>query len=63
MSWSKVVHCPVSALEERLNSIEGNWTPICWNFYQGIDGQYAVVVFARVQPQMVAPPANLMRRQ
>jgi len=63
MNWSKVVHCPVSALEERLNSIEGNWTPIVWNFYAGEDGQYAIVVFARAAQQMVAPPPGMLRRQ
>jgi hypothetical protein len=62
MDWSMVVHCPVSVLQERLNRIEGNWTPMVWNFYPGADGQYAVVVFARVQPQMVAPPPSLLRR-
>lgn len=63
MNWCKVVNCPVSALEERLNSIEGGWAPAVWHFYAEEDGPRALVVFARIQAQPIAVPPNLLRRQ
>jgi hypothetical protein len=61
----RVMHCTVESLEDALNSIEGAWQPICWNFYPDGTVQKAVVVLSRIVQQMplAAAPPNIRIRQ
>ena len=62
---TRVIHCTVDQLEEQLNTVEGAWQPICWNFYPDGAVQRAVVVLARIVQQipMAAPPGFRIHRQ